>query len=123
MRTDVAAPVVVLDTTTAAAQLGPQPEEAKLRFGHVAGRAHTTGAYMVRVDKANVRDLGQGGGFCPVEKASAPPVQYVAGTAIAGLSRWASGVLGCRPSRSWRRSTGPRDPCRSPLAMSMRTAT
>lgn len=88
VRTDVAVPVIVLNTTTASAERGPRPEGAMLRFWAPAGSSHTTGPYMARVAVANKRDLGLDSPGCPVDRANTLPVQYVSGAAIVALDRW-----------------------------------
>lgn len=88
LRTDTAVPVIVFQTTTAATQTGQQPEGPKLRFWTPAGSSHTTGPYMTRVARANRRDLGQDGGFCPESYANTFPQQYVSGAAIVAVDRW-----------------------------------
>lgn len=116
IRTDTAVPVMILDTTTAASAVGPAPEGAKIRFWHPAGSSHTTGAYMVRVDKGNVRDLGQGGGFCPVGYANELPVQYVSGAAIVALDRWVKTGKAAPSFPQLARFTGPKEPVPQPAS-------
>lgn len=88
VRTDVAVPVIVLNTTTASAGRGPRPEGQMLRFWTPAGSSHTTGPYMARVGKANQRDLGMDMPGCPTDYANTFPVQYVSGAAIVALDKW-----------------------------------
>ncbi len=89
VRTDTNAPVIVLATTTAVMDLGQQPEGQKLRFWEPAGSSHTTGPYMARVGKANLRDLGQNAESCPVDYANTFPLQYIYAAAIVAVDRWA----------------------------------
>lgn len=91
VRTDVKAPVIVLETDTAAVKVGVMPEGPNLRFWHPAGSSHTTGAFMARVAKQNERDLGMTGGFCDVNYANTYPVQYLSGAAIVAVAKRANG--------------------------------
>lgn len=88
LRTDVEVPVIVLNTTTAAVQIEKQAEGPKLRFWTPAGSSHTTGPYMVRVAKANKRDMDQTGGFCPPDYANNFPLRYIVGAAMVALDEW-----------------------------------
>lgn len=87
LRKDVTAPVIVVETTTGLMNLGRQPEGPKLRFWEPAGSSHTTGPYMARVGKANLRDLGQDTGPCPVA-ANTFPMQYISSAAIVAVDIW-----------------------------------
>ena len=88
VRTDVAVPVIVLNTTSASAERGPRPEGPMLRFWAPAGSSHTTGPYVARVDAANQRDFGMAMASCAVNDANTLPVQYVSGAAFIALDRW-----------------------------------
>lgn len=91
LRTDVDVPVIVLNTTTAAADSTVQPDGENLRFWEPAGSSHTTGAYMVRVAEATKRDVGVDTPVCPADYANTLPVQFVSGAAFVTLAAWAAG--------------------------------
>ncbi|MFK4794551.1 alpha/beta hydrolase domain-containing protein [Sphingobium sp. ZW T5_29] len=88
VRTDVAVPVIVLNTTTASAERGARPEGKMLRFWAPAGSTHTTGPYAIRVAAASQRDFGMATATCPPDFANNLPVQYVSGAAIVAIDKW-----------------------------------
>lgn len=110
VRTDVAVPVIVLNTTSASAERGPRPDGPMLRFWAPAGSSHTTGPYMARVGQANKRDLGMDMPGCAAEYANTLPVQYVSGAAIVALDNW---IKSGRPAPRFPQLSafpGPKDP-------------
>lgn len=90
LRTDVDVPVIVLNTTTAAAELALQSDAPNLRVWEPAGSSHTTGAFMVRTAEATKRDVDVDTPVCPPDYANTLPMQYVCGAALVALHRWAA---------------------------------
>jgi hypothetical protein len=114
IRIDTKVPVIVLQTTTAAAKEGPKPEGRMIRYWDPAGSSHTTGAFMARVADADARDLGIKAAFCPIEKANSLPVQYVSGAALVALHRWANGGSAAPPFPQLPLYEGPKEPVPEP---------
>lgn len=93
LRADTRVPVMVIDTPTNEVKAGIQPEGPNIRVWTPAGASHTTGPYMERVGKANVRDYGSVtvSGLCAADYANTFPLQYVMGAAFHDLKRWVDG--------------------------------
>jgi hypothetical protein len=91
LRTDVDAPVIVMNTMTAVVDAITQPDGTKLRFWEPVGSSHTTGPYMARVAAATKRDMDLDTPICPPDFANTLPQEYISSAAIVALHRWTSG--------------------------------
>lgn len=91
VRTDLAAPIIVLNTDSNVVRHAPhrQPDAASYRLWEVAGTAHTNAFWAPFMVAHMKRDFGIEGGNCVLP--SEVPMEVVGNAAIFQLNRWIRG--------------------------------
>ena len=91
LRTDLAAPIIVLNTDSNVVRHAPhrQPDAASYRLWEVAGTSHTNAFWAPFMVAHMERDFGIPGGTCVLP--NEVPMEVVGNAAIFALSRWARG--------------------------------
>ena len=91
LRTDLAAPIIVLNTDSNVVRHAPhrQPDAANYRLWEVAGTSHTNAFWAPFMVAHMARDFGIPGGTCVMP--NEVPMEAVGNAAIFALNRWIRG--------------------------------